>query len=47
MLDELEKIIASVSHVAIAPVLGTLLAHLRHCIDNGTVLVAMLMMREE
>ena len=47
VLDELEKIIASVSHVAIAPVLGILLAHLRHCIDNGTVLVAMLMMRVE
>ena len=46
VLDELEKIVASVSDAAIAPVMGLLLAHLKHCIDNGTVLVGVVMMRE-
>lgn len=47
VLDELEKIVASVSDVAINPVLGTLIAHLKHCIENGSVLVVVKIMHEQ
>lgn len=46
VLDELEKIVASVSDNAIDPMVGPLIAHLKHCIENGSVQVAMMIVRK-